>query len=137
MSKLIHQLGIVVLLVICVGASSKKEGVRQYVTESDDWFRGEEGSRITANVLSHQSPLGSWPKNIDTTATLYTGDPSELHGTFDNGATTDELRFLAGAFSATKQDRCKDAFVKGLDHIFKAQYPTGGWPTDNKAEVPK
>src|SRR5207248_3188649 len=63
-----------------------------------------------------------------TVASTYTGNPSELHGTFDNGATSDELRLLARAFDATKEPKDDAAFIKGLDCILKAQYPTGGWP---------
>jgi pectate lyase len=120
-------------LVVCFAfvsqpACAATEGPHQYLHKPDDWFRSEDGLRVTTNILSHQSALGSWPKNVDTTAAPYTGDPAALHGTFDNDATTDELRFLARAFAATKQEKCSVAFDKGLDHIFKAQYPTGGWP---------
>src|SRR4029077_14369272 len=58
----------------------------------------------------------------------FTGDRRTLKGTFDNGATTDELRFLARMFAATKDGTYEAAFEKGLDCILKAQYPTGGWP---------
>ena len=39
-----------------------------------------------------------------------------------------ELRFLARAYAATKDDRYRVAVEKGIDYILKAQYPTGGWP---------
>ena len=89
---------------------------RAYLARPDDWFRGQEGRRVTANVLSWQSPHGSWPKNTDTMAKPFDGDPKTLQGTFDNGATTDELRFLARAYRATKSPRCHQAFLKGLAH---------------------
>ena len=101
---------------------------REYGKKSDDWFRGAEGTRLVGNILSWQSPAGSWPKNVDTATEAFTGDPQSLRGTFDNGATTGELRLLARAFRATRDPRCAQAFRKGLDHILKAQYPTGGWP---------
>ncbi len=103
-------------------------GARSYVGRSDDWFKGDEAKRITANILSYQAAEGGWPKNVDTAAAPYAGNRADLKGTFDNGATTDELRFLARAFDATKDDTCRAAFGRGLDHILKAQYPTGGWP---------
>ncbi len=96
--------------------------------KSDEWFRGEEGERIVTNVLSWQSDVGSWPKNMDATASAFSGDTKTIKGTFDNSATTGELRFLARAFHATSDARCEAAFLKGCDHILKAQYPTGGWP---------
>lgn len=93
-----------------------------------DWFQSEEGRRIADNVLTWQSPHGSWPKNGDTASRAYNGEKEELRGTFDNGATTGELRFLARAFRATGESRYQRAFLKGLDHILVAQYPNGGWP---------
>ncbi|MEI8191601.1 MAG: pectate lyase, partial [candidate division NC10 bacterium] len=86
------------------------------------------GRPVAENVLSHQSSQGSWPKNTDTAARRYEGDPAKLQGTFDNGATVGEMQFLARAYNATKDDRDKAAFLKGLDHILQAQYATGGWP---------
>jgi pectate lyase len=96
--------------------------------QPDEWFRSADGRRVTENVLSWQSSAGSWPKNKSTTAAPYTGDVAKVNGTFDNGATTDEIRFLSRAFSATREERCRRAVTRGLDHILAAQYPTGGWP---------
>ena len=100
----------------------------KYAKKADDWFRGQEGTEVVENVLSHQSPAGNWPKNVDTAAARYTGDPQKLRGTFDNGATLGETRLLARAYKATSQARCKEAVIKAVDHILAAQYPTGGWP---------
>ena len=103
-------------------------GARDYLSKPDVWYQSEEGRRVTANILSWQSPHGGWPKNTDTTSRPFTGDPKTLQATFDNGATTDELRFLARAYRATESRLCGQAFLKGLAHILVAQYPTGGWP---------
>jgi pectate lyase len=100
----------------------------QYARQSAEWFRSEEGHRIANNVLTWQSLHGSWPKNGDTASRPYEGDRDELDGTFDNGATIGELRFLARAVSATGASPYELAFKRGLDHILEAQYPTGGWP---------
>jgi PelA/Pel-15E family pectate lyase len=100
----------------------------QYAKQSAEWFRSEEGRRIADNVITWQSPHGSWPKNGDTASQPYCGDKTRLEGTFDNRSTTGELRFLASAFRATKEPRYKAAFIKGLEHILEAQYPNGGWP---------
>lgn len=99
-----------------------------FLTKPDSWFASPVGRGITQNVLSWQSSEGSWPKNNDTTQMPYTGDPAKISGTFDNGATVGELRYLARAWKATRDERCQAAFLKGLDHILRAQYPTGGWP---------
>lgn len=94
----------------------------------DAWFKSDEGRRATACVLSWQTAAGDWPKNQDNSAKAHTGDRKKLKGTFDNKATTDELRFVARAFAATGDRTCEAAFLAGLDHILGSQYPNGGWP---------
>jgi pectate lyase len=100
----------------------------QLCRKPDSWFRGDEGKRTTDIVLSWQSDAGAWPKNKDTTRKQFTGKRGKIEGTFDNKATTGELRFLARAFDATGDPRCRDAYLRGFDHILDAQYPNGGWP---------
>jgi pectate lyase len=107
---------------------SAAEGPRKYLKRPDAWFAGEEARQVADNILSYQSDLGGWPKNLDTTAAKFTGDRRTLKPTFDNGATTDELRFLARMYGATKAECYCHAFQRGFDHILQAQYPTGGWP---------
>lgn len=116
------------LLIILASAAQAASGPHQYLKKPDDWFAGDEAKRIAANILSYQADLGGWPKNIDTTAAPYPGDRKDLKPTFDNDATTDELRFLARMFKATKDETYQKAVEKGVDYILKAQYPTGGWP---------
>lgn len=98
------------------------EGPHKYLKRSDAWFAGEEALQIADNILSYQSDLGGWPKNLDTTAAKFTGDRRTLKPTFDNDATTDELRFLARMYGATKAERYRRAFQRGFDHILQAQY---------------
>ncbi len=100
----------------------------RYAKQSLEWFQSEEGRRIADNVLTWQTPLGGWPKIRDTGSEPFDGKIEDLHATFDNGATIDELRFLARAFRATNEPRYEQAFLKGLSHILEAQYPNGGWP---------
>jgi PelA/Pel-15E family pectate lyase len=118
----------VALLTILASVAPAASGARQYLKKPDDWFAGDEAKRIAASILSYQADLGGWPKNIDTTAAPYRGDRKDLKPTFDNDATTDELRFLARMFKATKDETYQKAVEKGVDYILKAQYPTGGWP---------
>lgn len=103
------------------------DGPGRYLREKGDWFGGREARRMADNIVSHQTALGGWPKNVDTTL-AWTSDPRREHATFDNGATTDELRFLARTFNATRNERYRRAFLKGMDYILQAQYPNGGWP---------
>jgi pectate lyase len=110
-------------------AAAQADGfdVRRYAKQDAAWFSGSEGSGVVANVLSHQTDAGSWPKNTDTGRPRAGGGPA-AKGTFDNGATTGELRFLARAATLTGDARCRAAFLRGFDHVLRAQYPTGGWP---------
>jgi PelA/Pel-15E family pectate lyase len=103
-------------------------GIQQHLKHPADWFAGKEARRIAANILSYQADSGGWPKNVDTSAEPFQGDRQKLAPTFDNSATTDELRFLARMHLATKDESYRKAFEKGLDYILRAQYPTGGWP---------
>ncbi len=103
------------------------DGPQQFLQKPNDWFAGAEAKRLAENILSHQSDLGGWPKNTDTTS-LYDGERSKLAPTFDNGATTGELRFLARMIRVTSDARYRDAFDKGLAYILNAQYANGGWP---------
>src|SRR3954466_9062630 len=85
---------------------------RQALGNKPEWFASDEAKKIAANILSYQSPLGGFPKNIDTAGEPFKGDPKNIDPTFDNSATTDELRYLARMYDATKDDQYKQAFLK-------------------------
>jgi len=120
--------GLLVALIAVPRAAGDSFPWERYLTYPDTWYEGFEAKKIAANVLSHQSTLGGWPKNVDTGAKKYEGDPKALRGTFEGGATLGELRFLARIFQVTHDDRYRKAFDLGLKHVLEAQYPTGGWP---------
>jgi pectate lyase len=119
-------------LVVMAAQSRESAGASfrwsQYERKSDDWFRGEEARTIAANLRSQQSSRGDWLKNTDTGARRGTDSPDRIKGTFDNGATVGEIRFLARAFRATGDVADRDACLKGIDHVLAAQYANGGWP---------
>jgi PelA/Pel-15E family pectate lyase len=103
------------------------------VKQSSDWFKSAEGKRVMEVILSFQTPSGGWSKRTDMSKTPR--QPGQAFGvekgyipTFDNGATSTQLRLLAQAHQATGDARYVSAFNKGLDFIFTAQYPNGGWP---------
>src|SRR5437588_647259 len=118
------------LALVLIGTPASAAGFpwQRYARQSDDWYRGSDARRALDNVLSHQTALGDWPKNLDTSAQPYAGDPAQLKGTFDNGATVGEIRFLARAYRVTQEAKYRDAALKGIDHVLKAQYPNGGRP---------
>jgi len=118
-----------------------------------EWHGSDEARRLADNLVSFQTPAGGWSKNIDMTSqprapgerfangnlSRYPGglDFDTPHdadwkyvGTFDNDATTTQLQFLARVITASggASDSHRKAFLKGLDYIFAAQYPNGGWP---------
>ena len=117
-----------VLALILASSAAAKSSLPDYLKKPDSWFASAEAKTIAANILTYQSDLGGWPKNTDTTSAPYTGDRTQLKATFDNSATTDELRFLARIFNVTKDENFRHAIDKGIDHILRAQYPMGGWP---------
>jgi pectinesterase len=100
-----------------------------------EWYGSEKAKLVAENVLLSQKEIGGWEKNKSyhhafTAAEKehYAKDKSEIGATFDNDATITELRFLAKVHSQTNDNRYKQAFKKGLNYIFTAQYKNGGWP---------
>ncbi|HUF60738.1 MAG TPA: pectate lyase [Verrucomicrobiales bacterium] len=109
-------------------AGSAAADAGQDLKQPGAWFSGDEAREVAANILSHQSELGGWPKNVSTAASPYKGDRKRLKPTYDNGATTGELRFLARIYTATKDPVYCAAFDRGLDYVLAGQYANGGWP---------
>ena len=118
------------LIAICVLATPLRADspAENLLRKPDDWFRTSEGRQALENILSWQTEHGDWPKNMDTTSQRFSGEDKKPAGTFDNGATSGELRVLARAYRVMDDVRYKQAFLRGFDHILKAQYPSGGWP---------
>ena len=107
------------------------------VFESPDEFYGtEEAVRMAENVLLFQRDVGGWQKNTDMSVVLSESDKEKLIAnksnsddvTFDNEATFMEMQYLAKVYNKTGDERFKQAFLKGLNYIFEAQYEIGGWP---------
>ncbi|ACE84681.1 pectate lyase [Cellvibrio japonicus] len=97
-----------------------------------EWFKSDEGKAIMEAILSLQTPSGGWSKRTDMTKKrkpgMAFGTEKNYIPTFDNDATTMQLTLLAKAFAATGNKVYSDAFARGLELIFTAQYPNGGWP---------
>lgn len=98
-----------------------------------EWYGTAEARRLAERVRQYQSAEGAWPKNTDLTvqptAKILAGlKEAGLNNTIDNGATTLPMRFLALMAQVTDEARCKESFARGLDYLFAAQYPNGGWP---------
>ncbi len=112
--------------------SSADTATRPLLKNKDAWFSSEEAQIAATNILTYQSDFGGWPKNLNLTVSPFTGKRAELTGElkpiFDNGATTDEIRFMAKMYRATGEPRYLRSVQNGMDYIFISQYPTGGWP---------
>ena len=121
-------IGFVTALLVAVLSQIAAAGPKTYLKKPDAWFAGDEAKKIATNVLSWQSELGGWPKNVETADQPYTGKRKDLKPTYDNSATTDEIRFLARMYAATHEKRYAAAVERGVDYVMKGQYPSGGWP---------
>jgi len=108
---------------------------RSLMHHDSAWFGTSEAAAAAENVLLYQCAIGGWPKNIDMARTLtpaekerLTTPPPDSEATIDNGATWTQLAFLARVISARPEPRFIQAFNRGLDYLFAAQYSNGGWP---------
>lgn len=100
-----------------------------------EWYGSKDALQIAETVLITQKTIGGWEKNkpfqhhlSEKEKAHYLNSKDEVGATFDNWATTSELRFLANVYTNVPDERYKSAFLKGLNYIFEAQYPNGGWP---------
>ncbi|MGO4531014.1 pectate lyase [Paenibacillus sp. 2TAF8] len=90
------------------------------------------------NIVSWQMPHGGFYKDMEKQyANPWDGvtersgwkDPNGVElGTFDNDATTSEIRFLTDMYVKTGNPIFKDSVRKAVDFILVSQYPSGGWP---------
>ena len=101
-----------------------------------EWFHGQEAAQMVDSVLSYQTPSGGWSKHVEYGSgprrkgqSYYSENASwQYIATIDNDSTTEQLRFLAAAYSARSEPRYRDAFLRGIDYLFLAQFPNGCWP---------
>ncbi|MBK7629526.1 MAG: pectate lyase [Ignavibacteriales bacterium] len=98
-------------------------------------YSANEFEKIADNILLYQKRNGGWPKNYDMQAILTSEQESSViqsknlfNTCFDNSATYSQLNYLAKAFSFTKKEKYKTAFIDGIKFILSAQYDNGGWP---------
>lgn len=109
-------------------------------------YKQNDAIQIAENILLLQRKTGGWGKLLSPTKepTLrqlfseetyyYTFDKSDVapyshkSSTIDNGATHSHLRYLLRAAKATNNERYKQAAIKAVEYLLKAQTTTGGWP---------
>ncbi len=103
-----------------------------------EFWSGAEAARSATLLVSFQTPAGGWSKNTNFTREVRQGGErygfeSGYDGTIDNGGTVAPLRFLARAIAGARADTAvvavwKTSFLRGIEYLLVAQYPSGGWP---------
>lgn len=95
---------------------------------------------LADKMLVYQLSNGGWPKQLEDKSVVNYGATltpelkekikatTDLHGTFDNKATSREVVYLVKAYKKTNNKAYLTAVEKGLNYILAAQYPNGGWP---------
>jgi PelA/Pel-15E family pectate lyase len=146
--NLYSRLGFIILLLVASASAAPAQTGdktnaqikwREALKQKPEWYAGAEALRVADNLLLYQREVGGWPKNIDMAAPLDEKQRAELFkaksvtgneaaATIDNGATFTQLEYLARVYTAQKQERHREAFIKGLDYLLAAQYENGGWP---------
>lgn len=98
-------------------------------------YKSTEIKKIADNILLFQKNNGGWAKNYDMQAILteeqvkkVLASKDETNTTFDNGTTHSQITYLAEVYSKTKEEKYKEACIKGLEFVLKAQYSNGGFP---------
>ena len=98
-------------------------------------YRPEQAKEIAENLLLYQRANGGWPKDFDPARILSESEVRELADTrakedtsFDNRSTYPEVEYLAQAYKRLGDGRYREASLRGIEFILKAQYPNGGWP---------
>lgn len=112
-------------------------------TTSAEWLRSPRATALADTIMAYQLPSGGWGKNHDW---MKGGDRQEwltaastgIGATIDNGATHEELLFLARVVEARSATipastdvvsiRARVAFEAGLDYLLGMQYENGGYP---------
>ncbi len=100
-----------------------------------EYLQSPDAIRVAQVILSFQTPSGGWSKRTDMAglprqAGQMFGVEKNYIPTFDNGATTTQLRWLAAFYPyapATFQPKLKTALEKGVLFVLAAQYPNGGF----------
>lgn len=99
-------------------------------------YNPTELANIGDNIILFQKTNGGWAKNYDVFAILTNEQKDsvrarkdELNTNFDNGTCYTQIAALAIVYTSTKEDKYKEAALKGIDYLLSAQYKkSGGWP---------
>lgn len=118
---------LVIAALLLLSESAWAANWNTYRKKSDEWFRTDEAQAIAANLLAWQTDRGDWPNDTDTFAARPADAPDEP-GTFDDGHTTHETRYLVRMYGVTGREEYRDAALKAIVHVMDSQYASGGFP---------
>ena len=115
------------------------DGVHHYQNAADKTeyprYTPEQVDEIAQNILLFQRDNGGWSSNWDPLRILGPEEaariPSQrpnLDTTLDNRASYPQTEYLASAFNLTQNAAYRDAAIRGLQFLLKAQHPSGAWP---------
>lgn len=101
-----------------------------------DWFATAEARAMAEAAITYQTPSGGWSKGVEFNqgprkpGMHWSLEPEKWYyvGTFDNGVFMGNMTALAKIATSTRDPASIAAFNKGLDYLFHAQFPNGGWP---------
>ncbi len=100
---------------------------------NSEWLKSDEAKSVADSVMKYQFSNGGWGKNQnwhtnpDATSFMLS-QQSGIGATIDNGATWQEMLFLARMYSVTPYHRYRTAFIQGLMYLLDMQYDNGGFP---------
>ncbi|HHX02614.1 MAG TPA: pectate lyase [Firmicutes bacterium] len=104
-------------------------------SQMETWYGSGESIRLANNLLLYQRNSGGWVKNIDMggqmTETLrqqLLREKTRTDATLDNGVTIPEIRYLIRMYQATKIERYREAYMRGINGVLGVQYKNGGFP---------
>ena len=123
-------MAVLVILVAACSALPAAAQVRwggEIFRQPQEWYSSAEARTAADSVIQYQSPEGGWLKNTDL-LTPPSKPGKRGQPTIDNDATTTPMKFLALVADATGEAKYRQAFERGMDYLFAAQYPNGGWP---------
>jgi PelA/Pel-15E family pectate lyase len=98
------------------------------------WFASPAAKQLGEVLVTYQTPSGGWSKRIDFTRPRARGESFSSEdnwswiGTLDNGATTEQLKYLGNLIRAQRADYLEAAYRRGIDYLLSAQMPNGCWP---------
>lgn len=104
--------------------------------DNTSYYASAEARRIGDQMILWQRVTGGWPKNVDMKtpmtdslkAVVLAEKSRRNDSTTDNGATSQQMTFLAHLYRHTHEARYREAFLRGVEYLLEGQYPNGGWP---------